>query len=486
MSDRADSISVVTTDSASTAAGPGTGGTLQLISDGDGVVVIGDQSAVERFLVSEGLDHAPSKDFGTLLWPSLGAAAQVAIKGSEIAAQSGRWVQVTAESAEKIARYGLMPTTTPHVSHAMIGPRGDVQSWIQIVTGPGPLANNPAALAGVGGIMAQVALQQMMREITDYLAVIDEKVDDILRAQKDAVLADMIGVDLVIEEAMTIREEVGRVSDVTWSKVQGTALTIARTQAYAVRQLDALAQKLERKADLGNVAAAAREAESKVQEWLAVVARCIQLQDGIAVLELDRLMDSSPDDLNKHRVALRVARQNRLDLIARSAAQLLLRMKTAADRANSEVLTHPLAAPSIVQSNNRVNGRVVEFQGRLGITREAESLEARQWISAADDAWQNALQLGSKGVDAAGRFGAKTVEAFQAVDLDGDGVPDKPLALSMVEDAGAAVTGVAASAADVAANAAEAFGSWLRRLPGRAKASGTPDESESASKPAEH
>ncbi len=32
-------------------------------------------------------------------------------------------------------------------------------------------------------------------EITDYLEAIDKKVDDVLRAQKDAVLADMIGVD---------------------------------------------------------------------------------------------------------------------------------------------------------------------------------------------------------------------------------------------------------------------------------------------------
>ncbi|MFV2102966.1 hypothetical protein [Micromonospora sp. LOL_024] len=34
---------------------------IQLISDGDGLAVIGDPMAVERFLVSEGL---PSKDLG--------------------------------------------------------------------------------------------------------------------------------------------------------------------------------------------------------------------------------------------------------------------------------------------------------------------------------------------------------------------------------------------------------------------------------------
>lgn len=68
--------------------------------------------------------------------------------------------------------------------------------------------------------MAQLAMQQARDEITDYLAAIDEKVDDALRAQKDAVLARMIGAGLVIDEAMTIRGHGGRESEVTWSKVQ--------------------------------------------------------------------------------------------------------------------------------------------------------------------------------------------------------------------------------------------------------------------------
>ena len=69
--------------------------------------------------------------------------------------------------------------------------------------------------------MAQLAMKQSMDEITDYLATIDEKVDDVLRAQKDAVLADMNGVGSVIDDAIITRDHTGRVSAVTWSKVQG-------------------------------------------------------------------------------------------------------------------------------------------------------------------------------------------------------------------------------------------------------------------------
>jgi hypothetical protein len=112
------------------------------------------------------------------------------------------------------------------------------------------------------------------------------------------VLADMIGAGFVIEEAMTVREQVGRVTEVTWSKVQATSMTIARTQAYALRQLDALVEKMEHKTKIGDLAKASKDAEFTVREWLAVLARCIQLLDAIAVLELDRVLDASPDEVD--------------------------------------------------------------------------------------------------------------------------------------------------------------------------------------------
>ncbi len=179
---------------------------------------------------------------------------------------------------------------------------------------------NPMALASVGALMEQQAMQHAMDEIKDYLAKIDEKVDDVLRAQKNTVLANMIGVDLVIEEAMTIREHMDRVNEVAWSKAQGTALVIAQAQAYAALQLNDLAEKVVDKAKLGDQAKATKEVESAFPEWLTVLAHCFRLLDELAVLELDRVLDSSPDDLNQHRLGLKAARQNRLDLISQCPA----------------------------------------------------------------------------------------------------------------------------------------------------------------------
>jgi rRNA processing protein Krr1/Pno1 len=386
---------------------------IQLISDGDGLAVIGNPTDVERFLVSEGLS---SKDLRLQRLKSVfGTGAAVAQAGSEIAANSSRWVKLTTESAQRVKKFGLMESKTPGVSHAMVGKPGSIKSWLQIEKGAGSFLTNPALLTGAAGIMAQLAMQQSMEEITNYLATIDEKVDDVLRAQKDTALARMIGVGFVIEETMTIREKRGRVDEIMWSKVQTAPTTIAETQAYALRQLDALAEKMERKTKIGDLATTAKEAESTVREWLAVLARCFQLQDAIAVLELDRVLDASPEELDGHRLGLKAARQDRLEHISRSTERLVARMNAAAGTANAKVLLNPTTSPAVVQSSNHVATGVHDFHRRLGIESGHQSSEARRWVHAAAEARDMTLETGAKGVDAAISLGNETLDWASSV-----------------------------------------------------------------------
>lgn len=387
---------------------------IQLISDGDGLAVIGNAADVERFLVSEGL---PSKDLGMQrLKSAFNAGAAAAQAGSDIAADSGRWVKLTRESAQVVRKYGLRKSSKTGLSTGVVkGQKGQIRGFVEFVRGPRSLLTNPAALANAAKIMTQVAMQQTMDEITDYLATIDEKVDDILRAQKDTVLARMIGVGFVIEETLIIREKKGRVDEITWSRVQAAPTTIAETQVYALRQLDAFAEKLEGKTKIGDLAEAAREAESAVREWLAVLARCFQLQDAVAVLELDRVLDASPEELDGHRLGLKAARQKRLEYIARSTERLVARMNAAAEAANSKVLLHPTKSPAVVQSSNQVVTGVHDFHGRLGIESGRRSPEARRWAEAAAEARDKALETGAKGIGAARSLGSETLEKAGSV-----------------------------------------------------------------------
>lgn len=389
------------------------GNEIQLITDGDGLAVIGDATDVERFLASEGL---PSKDLGLGRLPSVFRAGAATMEvGSQVSANYGRWVKLTEESAAAMKRYPMMKGSTPGVSRAVVTENGKIKGLLEVVKTPGSLATNPALLAGAAGLMAQLAMQQTMDEITDYLEVIDKKLDDVLRAQKDGVLADMLGVGLVIDEAMTIREQVGRVSEVTWSKVQATSATLARTQTYALRQLDALGEKLEQKSKVGDVAEVAKEAEATVNEWLAVLAQCFRLQDAVAVLELDRVLDASPDELDQHRLGLRTARQRRLELISNSTEHLLARIEAAAGMANAKVLLSPVAAPAVVRSSNRVAAGIHEFCGRLEIESGYQAVEARPWGEAAGEVRDRLLETGADGVGTARRIGSETLDRAGSV-----------------------------------------------------------------------
>lgn len=382
---------------------------IELISDGDGLVVIGQPAAVERFAASTGV---PSRELDVRRLTSSvsksGAALQTA---SEVSANAGRWMKLTEESARVAQSANLVRRSGGEFVQATTrASNGQFAKNLQFVAKPGALLTNPAILAGVGGIMAQYAMQQTMEEITEYLAKIDAKVDDILRAQKDAVFADMIGVELMLDEAMVVRAEVGRVSEVTWSKVQGSPATIARTQAYALRQLDGLADKLEHETKIGELADLSKQAQDTVVEWLVLLARCFQLQEALGVLELDRVLDASPDELDKHRVALQTARQRRRDLIAATTTQLVARMDAAANRANAKVLLNPVSAKVIVRASNDVASDVGDLQETLGVGDERASLEARRWSAAAVDVRDDVVGASKDGLHAAGRFSTETLE----------------------------------------------------------------------------
>ncbi|MBH0102098.1 hypothetical protein I6E68_09350 [Salinibacterium sp. NSLL150] len=426
------------------------GSEIELVSDGDSLVAIGASADIERFFLSTGLAQLPSREIDLQRLRSFSnTGAEAAKVGAELAANSGQWVKLTADSAAAVKEFGLMATKTPGVSHAMIGDPGDIKQWLQIAQAPTALLSGPFAITALATMMQQRAMQEQMDDIVEYLQEINEKVDDILRSQKDAVLADVIGVDLIIEDALAVRNRVGRVSEVTWSKVQSCGLLLARTQGYALRQLDSIASKLGKKADLAEVVKVTKAVEPKVHEWLAVLARTVQLQDGLSILELDRVFDAAPGELESHRIGLTHARQNRVEVIAGCTAGILTQMNDTVQRANKSVLFNPFDAPAAVKSSDKVAAGVLTFRGRLGIDSEHGENVPKRWRQAAVEVRDKALASASEGVAVAGRLGAETFDrasgVFRSIDLDGDGVPDKPRAVTAAENAGDVVKGAAST-----------------------------------------
>lgn len=369
---------------------PADGGEHVVISDGDGLAVFGDPQAVEQYLRREGLwDDSKKLDLGWLRHV-VTFGAETVQTAADVAANSGRWVKLTKESAAAVDEHGFMDTKTPGVRWLMAGKPGDISKWLSTETGPiTSAAANPETLAGLNsllsnaaGAMAQMERKQELKEITELLSAIDGKLDDVRRAQRDGVLAKLDGVSFAIREAMSIRETTGHVSGPSWSKVQHLTAEIAEIESSALRALDALASKAESAQKVGDLAKRSAEMVSEVDVWLSVLARCFQLHEEAAVLELDHVSEVAPADLDGHRLALRESRDGLRERITNTTIGLVGRLDKAANDADLQVLLHSRSVRAIVQSSNQVGDSVTAFHGPLGIEAERETVSSTRWRTA--------------------------------------------------------------------------------------------------------
>lgn len=155
-----------------------------------------------------------------------------------------------------------------------------------------------------------------------------------------------------------------------------------------------IAEDLENTTSIRELARMTRKAEIEVPELLAILAGCFELQDAIDVLRLDRKLDALPDEINRVRLGLSRARQERRDEILGTTEGLMGRMDVAADSANSNVLLHPRKSRTVVNSINHVGFTVNEFHGPLGVEPGRDSLEATGLRVAVREPaqWSNAVK----------------------------------------------------------------------------------------------
>lgn len=411
---------------------PVEGGEHLVISDGDGLAVIGDPRAVEQYLRGKGLWEASESLDLSWVRTVLTFGAEATHSAAEAVANSGRWVKLTVESAEDAKRHGLMDTKTPGVRWLMAGKPGDISKWLATETGPmASAATNPEALSGLAsllsnaaGAMAQLERKHEVRQITELLIAIDGKLDDVRRTQRDGVLAKLDGVSFAISEAMSIREKTGHVSAPSWSKVQHLTADIAEIESHALRALDALASKAGSASKVRELAKHAPEIASEVDVWLSVLARSFQLHEEAAVLELDHVREVAPQDLDGHRLALSESRDGLRGRITQTTVSLVRRLDQAARDADLETLLHSRSVRVIVHSSNAVGDSVLALQAPLGIETEREAVSSTGWRAALGMPEQlkvAAKETGTKALYAAGVVAltlASAVVARSANDKD--------------------------------------------------------------------
>lgn len=363
-------------------------GEIELVGDGDGVVVTGERKNVERFLEGAGLLER-AHEFGVgKLSVALRAGSDIAQTASGIAERSAMYLKLTPESAQQLKDAGgLMKTKTKGVSHAMLGDPGRIGKWLQVEDGPASLLTNPAVLSGVGGLMSQLAQQTEAQELKAFLIRIDEKLDDVRRGQRNAVLAKVGRAAAAIDEAMTIHEHGGDPRTL-WAKVSGESATILEAQDAALLELGALAERVRDVNRPGALKKTMRELEQEVAVQLSILARCFELQDQFRVVELDYVLATAPESLDGHRSGLAEARENRRTSVLATTSRLMEQLTTAGGIANENILLHARAAGSVFGSLNNIGTSVDEFHEPLRINADREPLSAVPWRAAVRDPLQ--------------------------------------------------------------------------------------------------
>lgn len=399
------------------------GDEIQLVSDGDGLVVAGDRSAVERFLNCAGLlPNAEEFPLGKLS-SALRSASEIAKTASGVVEQSALYLKLTPESAQRIKDAGgLMPTDTEGISHIMLGDPGKIGGWLQSETGPASFLTNPAVLAGVGGLMSQLAQQSEAQELKAILVRMDQKLDEVRRAQRDAMLAKMHRAAAAIEDAMTLHEAGGDPKTL-WDKVSGESGTIHEVQNAALLALAALADQVEGKSKPGDLKKTMREVEGQVAIQLSILARCFELQDKFGVIELGHVLATAPENLEGHRIGVGETRTKRRHSVLERTERLMRQMDTAGGIANSKVLLHARATRAVIDSLNSTAAIVEDFHTPLGIVVKRESVKAMRWGEAVRDRQQlktAGMEAGQKAVMVGGGAAALALAAVTVKNAPND------------------------------------------------------------------
>ena len=375
---------------------------IELVSDDDGVVVVGDEAAVVRFLDQEGLADLARTIDPTRLGKLLRAGADLSQSASTIVERSGRYLKLTPESAKRLKDAGgLMPTKTKGISHAMLGETGKKSlKWLQVENGSASMLTNPAVLSGVGGLMSQFAQQAEAEEFRALVERMDQKLDDVRRAQRDAVLARLKGAAAAIDEAMEIHAAGGDPRTL-WVKVSGEAGELLTVQDETLLALQALADKVVGTNSPGALKKLTREVEGEVAVHLAVLARSFELQDLFRVVELDYVAETAPERLDGHRVGLANAAKKRRAGVLDATARLMAELGAAGVVANANTILHVRAARSVVGSLNSTGAVVDDFHIALGVESAQETFHATPWRQA----MRNADQLKKAGIEVGKKAG---------------------------------------------------------------------------------
>ena len=373
---------------------------IEIVSDGNGALILGDENAIQEFSAQYGLSEWARRIPLDRLSRWLHLGTEAANRMTQIAQQSGMYVKLTPESLEALKKAGgLMPTAKKGVSHLMLGKTGDhSMKWLQADTSASALIFNPAVLTGVSGLLASFSQQLEAKELHEFMARVDARLDEVLTNQRNETLADIETAAEQIEDALSLLESDGD-PQTSGELVRSADDRITTVQNKALKTLGSVADSAQRADSSKEMKKLSQEVEGKVNLNLSVLARCFELKDQFNVIELDHVMMTAPKKYDGHRKGLVKNRQRRQNKVIGQTSQVLAALDQAGALAVGRTIIHPHVAKRLVEAINTTAGEIHSFHRPLGISEDHKELEPLPWREAWKDPDQlkEAAKTGAKG-----------------------------------------------------------------------------------------
>lgn len=373
------------------------GAEVMVFEDGDGFLVFGTEMALAEV---EAATPVPTRVIGPNTLSRVGNLVQGVGQWQEM---SGRWMKLTPESAKLKDVMGAIGSKDGFALGMVRGDKGQIFKHLRFEQAT---LLTPAAPAALGAMATQMALEAALDEISEYLEVIDAKLDRLLKQRKLESLGMLGGVTFAIEEAESIHEQTGVVSAITWSKVQANSLALQSMQAESVAQLNALAELVTQAGrDPDRIARTLGDVKEEAPFWLGILARTMALQDRQYRLELQRVADTEPEQLASHREGIRIARDARMRRVGAAVATVSDSLRKAAESSTLTKVLNPLSVPRVVSQTNDLNVEVGRFAVKAGLGDLGEKeLAATPWGAAVQTLLGDArASVQETSVDAAGK-----------------------------------------------------------------------------------
>lgn len=368
---------------------------LQIIADDGGVLAIGEPGLVAQFADEFGKD-AEVVDLQHKLEKFAAASGKAAELFGNYAEYSGKWLKLDEASAAALKAAGPSLSKSNGLMYGVVrAENGQMLKHLQFVpNAAGKL--NPAMLTNAGAIMSQIALEQKLVDIEQYLESIDKKIDRVLQELKDGLLAQLDGASAVVDKALLMRAETGTVSNTMWSQVAGVQQSLATVQSRVLRRLEALAKDLESdhkmKARLENL----EKSQMELDDMLATLAELFRIEDAFHLIELDRVLLEEPDQVEATRQGIAAYRTNRLEKISALTGEILARIYAVGVVTNRERVRRVRAANKLTRLSNDAIHTLTELHLALGIDADVAAHERKTWRQAVREIREDAV-AGMKG-----------------------------------------------------------------------------------------